>query len=365
MWQRVVELVRHRSFITLAIGGLIVGVGGAVVVATRPQADRLTPVASLEPSGQQTTLMNAPSDVQACFAERASASLAVELLTDDRPLTEAEQATLNSCFRDVTVPADRHESATAIDRSAPATTTSTPAITSSTANTPPRSTPTAPAASEPSSSSGPPPKVASPLDDVHAEVWTKNGYDGASYEYKVNCGPNHATLEECFLWDLTRVTVTAPSGTVYELAKDFNRNSYSGEVTRRWVLYGPAGGGLPSAGQYVFRYYQGDTVKEQAAVDYTPEVVDPPSAVSYERTGDNDVVIRWQAPAGISSRMWYKPSVDPPGNDRQIISQTVAWDQTSATLNDITISAGETIEINVAVFFRGGYAYPKPLTIVW
>lgn len=79
----------------------------------------------------------------------------------------------------------------------------------------------------------------------------------------------------------------------------------------------------------------------------------------------DDLTIAWQAPAGINSSMWYKPSVDPPGNDRQIISKVLAWDQTSAVLADVPVSAGEVVEINVAVFFPGGYAYPAPLTVTW
>lgn len=203
-----------------------------------------------------------------------------------------------------------------------------------------------------------------PEADIFPEVWTKNGWDGASYEFKVNCGSKYEKLEECFLWDLTNVTVTTPEKITYELNKDFNINSYSGEVTRRWVLYGPGGGGLPKAGRYRFAYIRGATAVHYQDVTYSPEVVDPPGNVRFERSG-NDLTISWDPPAGINRTMWYKPSIDPPGNDRQIISKTVGWDRTSAVLENPPVNAGEKIEVNVAVFFRGGYAYPASTTVIW
>lgn len=37
--------------------------------------------------------------------------------------------------------------------------------------------------------------------DVHPEVWTKNGYDGPSFEFKVNCAFNfnYDVLEACLI----------------------------------------------------------------------------------------------------------------------------------------------------------------------
>src|SRR3989344_3988085 len=71
------------------------------------------------------------------------------------------------------------------------------------------------------------------------EVWSQHSPYGQSYEFKVNCFGDYQILNECFLWDLDSVKVISPNGTVYFLNKDFNINNYSGEVTRRWVLYGP------------------------------------------------------------------------------------------------------------------------------
>jgi hypothetical protein len=69
--------------------------------------------------------------------------------------------------------------------------------------------------------------------DIHPEVWSHNSPRGASYEYKVNCGANYEILETCFLWDLDQVIVITPGGRTFELNKDFNINTYSGEITRR------------------------------------------------------------------------------------------------------------------------------------
>ena len=73
-------------------------------------------------------------------------------------------------------------------------------------------------------------------------------------EYKVNCGDASSHEQACFLSDLTSVVVTTPAGELIELEKDFNTNDFSGEVTRRWVLYGPEDGDLPLRGDYVFSY---------------------------------------------------------------------------------------------------------------
>jgi hypothetical protein len=198
--------------------------------------------------------------------------------------------------------------------------------------------------------------------DLHPEVWTKNGYDGPSYEYKVNCGPNYATLNECFLFDLTRVAVNAPDGTVYELEKDFNIQGYSGEVTRRWVLYGPADGGLPAAGSYTFRYYRGDELAYAQSVNYQPEVIGYPTNITWRRQG-SDLLVEWTPPTGMRQGMFHKVILFPEG--QSIISQRLDWDATSARLTNIPLPAGTRAEMNVASYFDGGYAYPENIVIIW
>jgi hypothetical protein len=354
-----VPLLRSVLVAGLGVVILLIGAAGYLLLGEETVFD-----ADIQPSPTATPstvvlqdndydLVNAPAEIQACVKAIIGEEAFAKLVARSRPPNQGENEAISHCFQSPSPNEASQSLATAPPAASPRASPAASQLT----------TPTSASTRPPASPSRPAP-APSPTVDIHSEVWTKNGYDGASYEYKVNCGSNYATLEECFLWDLTRVAVTAPSGQVYELAKDFNINSYSGEVTRRWVLYGPAGGGLPAAGNYTFTYQRNQETLLTQTVVYTPEVVDPPSNVTYVRDGD-DLRISWQAPAGISSRMWYKPSVDPPGNDRQIISLVIGWDQTSATLADVPVGPGEQIEINVAVFFPGGYAYPAPLVITW
>ena len=106
-----------------------------------------------------------------------------------------------------------------------------------------------------------------------------NAFDDQSYEFKTNCVGEFLELETCFLWDLTAVVIEAPNGRQYQLEKDFNIQAYSGEVTRRWVLYGPVGAGLPAAGDYRFLYYRDAELGLTQVVSYTPEVVDYPTGI--------------------------------------------------------------------------------------
>lgn len=331
--------------VTFVVSLMIVGIGLASyrIITNRQvvhQAPTVSPRVTLY---RNSDFANAPEAIKSCVRAIIAQEAFDTLIANTRPANQTEKDIFAYCFR----PEQK-------------TSSSTPLSTPSSHTEPPRSATVTPT---PKSHSTAQPLSTRSL-DTHAEVWTKNGYDGVSYEYKVNCGPNYDKLETCFLWDLTQVVVTTPSGSQYTLKKDFNINSYSGEVTRRWVLYGPGGGGLPAAGKYTFTYYRDDKVAHTQTLNYKPSVVSPPSNITYKHDGKN-LTISWFAPKGINSTMWYKPSVDPPGNDRQIISKTIAWDKTSATLKDVPVSAGEQIEINVAVFFPGGYAYPRPMLVTW
>lgn len=200
--------------------------------------------------------------------------------------------------------------------------------------------------------------------DVHPEVWTKNGYDGPSFEFKVNCALNfnYDVLEACFLWDLNRVVVQNPEGKQYDLNKDFNVNRYSGEITRRWVLYGESNAGFPAPGQYEFRYYRNDSLVLTQTVSYQPEIVDYPKNVIWQRAG-RDIFVTWEPPAGVKRGMWYKVILFP--EKGSIVSQTFSWDARSARLPDLPLADGERTELNVALYFSGGYAYPKNIVLNW
>ncbi len=196
---------------------------------------------------------------------------------------------------------------------------------------------------------------------VYPEVWSDNSPSGKTYEFKTNCFGNYSKLESCFLWNITKVEVSGPGGK-WNLKKDFNINSYSGEVTRRWVLYGPQGGGLPLAGEYNFTYYDGQDARLVQAVKYFPEVLDYPTNVTWIRKG-NDLIVTWIPPKGMKPGNWYKVMVS--RTSKPFISQSFEWNSTSARLPGIPLEEGETAEINVAAFFRGGYSYPESQMMTW
>lgn len=197
---------------------------------------------------------------------------------------------------------------------------------------------------------------------VFPEVWSSNGYNGQSYEYKTNCFGNYTKLEECFLWNLTKVDVTSPNGTQFQLNKDFNIQSYSGEITRRWVLYGSAGGGLPVEGQYTFNYYENGKIVLTQKVDYKPGMIGFPRNVTWRREG-NDLLVSWKPPVGMKEGMNYKVGVTPKG--KPLISKVFEWNASSAIMVGLPLADGEEAEVNVGVFFRGGYSYSEYIPMVW
>jgi hypothetical protein len=193
-------------------------------------------------------------------------------------------------------------------------------------------------------------------------VWAQNAFDGPSYEFKSNCAGNFVELETCFLWGLTAVVVEAPSGQRYELDKDFNIQTFSGEVTRRWVLYGPAGAGLPAPGDYRFLYCRGADVALTQVVSYTPVIVAYPTGISWRRDG-SDFVVQWTPPAGAAPGMSYKALIFP--RDGEVISALLEWDASSARLSDVPLADGAQATLNVAIFWDDGYAPSEYLQFVW
>ena len=217
--------------------------------------------------------------------------------------------------------------------------------------------PTGPSPMPPSAPSGP-----FDRDPAFPQVWAQNAFDGPSYEFKSNCVGMFVALETCFLWDLTAVVVEAPGGQRYELDKVFNIQTFSGEVTRRWVLYGPAGAGLPTPGDYRFLYYQGTDVALTQVVSYTPTIVGSPTGISWTRDG-SDFVVQWTPPAGAAPGMSYKALMFPRGGE--VISALLEWDASSARLSDIPLADGAQGTLNVAIYWDDGYAPSEYLPFVW
>lgn len=330
------------TLILITSGGLVYWLGARTDEAS-PTITSATPSPEPSTSPLNPDFVHAPSDVQTCLAAIIGTDALTKLVEGQRPPNQGEHDALVTCFRPSVSPS-----------SAPTAAATHPSPAASPAKSQAQS---AFSSSSPTSSSA----AASPTVDIHPEVWTKNGYDGASYEYKVNCGPNYPTLETCFLWEVTRVVVTAPSGITYELNKDFNINSYSGEVTRRWVLYGPPGGGLPTAGTYAFTYYTGVAVVHTQTLNYTPTVIEAPTNITWRRAGNN-LIVDWTPPPGMTADMSYKVIIFRPSG---VLSQLVSWDAMTATLENVPLATGETVTMNVSSYFPGGYAYPASVTVTW
>ena len=153
----------------------------------------------------------------------------------------------------------------------------------------------------------------------------------------------------------------------FELEKDFNIQGFSGEVTRRWVLYGPSGAGFPTSGDYIFRFYTGVTLEHEESVPYTLRTVGFPTDVVARREG-NDLVVEWTQPSDGAPSMLGKVLLFPDGGE--IISQVYNWGTRSARLPDIPLSDGIPTLVNVMLAFYeapagGGYAYSEYVRLVW
>lgn len=209
--------------------------------------------------------------------------------------------------------------------------------------------------------------------DLSTVVWSKNGYDGESYEFKTNCRTwdRYTAHQDCFLWNLTAVRVTTPRGEAHDLRKDFNIQEYSGEVTQRWVLYGPAGAGFPVSGDYKYQYYIGNELEYEQTIPYTLSYIDPPTNVRAQRDG-NDLVVDWEPPRNPTGTVQYKVIVWNEGDNYGTISQALPFGARSARLPDIPVHDGAQIQMHVMAGFwyendpySGGYSYSEYVRMTW
>lgn len=201
--------------------------------------------------------------------------------------------------------------------------------------------------------------------DIHPQVWSQYSPYGEGWEYKVNCGSNYSTLEECFLWELNAVQVHTPNGDTFDLEKDFNINSYSGEITRRWVLYGPENSALPTTGIYYFDFIRNSSVIHTDQVKYVQEKIEYPTDITWQREGNN-FHIQWTPPSDVSKAIHYKVIIwnNSPTPDL-FISDIFQKDVTVATLKEIPLLDEGNYSVNVAVFYYDGYAYSEYVEFVW
>lgn len=200
---------------------------------------------------------------------------------------------------------------------------------------------------------------------IWPQVWSQHAPDVQSWEYKVNCGEASTHIDPCFLTDLTSVRVTTPSGEQIELDKDFNTNDFSGEVTRRWVLYGPEDGRLPEQGDYVFSYSRGAELVYEQVVPYDSEVISYPTEIEWKRSA-RDIVVKWNPPAEAMEGMHYKALIWQVEDTPEVfISDVFDWDADTAVLKNVPMIVGGKYSLNVAIFFDDGYAYSEYVIFEW
>jgi len=202
---------------------------------------------------------------------------------------------------------------------------------------------------------------------VFPEVWSQYSPYGASYEFKVNDGqlnPN-AGLESGFLSTVDRVVVTDPKGVEFELNRDYNINAYSGEVTRRFVLYGPEEAELPETGSYRFDFFRDGGIVLTQYVDYTQSNLGYPTDVTWERRG-NDIFVQWTPPPNVNKNYWYKVLLwnidDTPD---AFVSLKFDGDASSGLLEEVPLIEDGEYQLNVAVFSGVGYAYSHYYFFRW
>jgi hypothetical protein len=200
---------------------------------------------------------------------------------------------------------------------------------------------------------------------IWPEVWSQHAPGVASYEFKINCSGPGAVDDPCFLSDLTAVTVEMPDGRAFDLERDFNVNTYSGEVTRRWVLYGPNDGGLPPSGEYVFRYFRGGATVLEHPVRYAASIIDYPRDVAWTRAG-KDLRVTWTPPAGLAPGVYYKVILWAEyGTPDTLVSLVFPWDARAGALPDVPLVEGGHYSLNVAIYFKDGYAYSEYVKLTW
>lgn len=215
---------------------------------------------------------------------------------------------------------------------------------------------------------------ANTTDGIVCQVWSKNGPDGESFEFKVNDFNSYPSLNEGPLADLDALRVVMPNGTVHYLEKDFQApHSYSGEGGRRWVIYGPPGYGYPPTGKYIFEFVKGDEVVRSETVRYTLYATGHVTDVSVTLQ-ENDVQVSWVPPTDMSMANNYKVIVFST-TDWTIVASLTFDDPavTSAVMPDVPMEQGAVYLLSVALYYEGGFSYsddfyfqygedpPKPL----
>lgn len=197
-------------------------------------------------------------------------------------------------------------------------------------------------------------------DGIVCEVWSKNGPDGESFEFKVNDFNSYPSLNEGPLADLDALRVIMPNGTAHYLEKDFQApHSYSGEGGRRWVLYGPPGYGFPPTGKYVFEFIRNGEVVRSETVRYTLYATGHVTDVTVSLQG-NDVHVSWVPPEDMSRANNYKVIISSTTDWRIVASRTFEDPSvTSAIMPNVPMDQGAIYLLSVALYYEGGFSYSE------
>ena len=202
------------------------------------------------------------------------------------------------------------------------------------------------------------------IGDVYPQVWSHNSPRGKAFEYKVNCDKNFQTLETCFLWEIDQVIVTTPQGVKYSLNKDFNIQSYSGETTRRWVLYGPYGSGLPENGTYIFTFMRNNQIEFAQEVVYSQSILDWPTEVSLKQEG-NGLHVKWLPPQGVTSETTYKVIIFDNQTGQIVASQLYPADSRDIFMPNLPLIPGRDYYVNVPIYSHYGFAESEQIYFKW
>jgi len=204
-------------------------------------------------------------------------------------------------------------------------------------------------------------------DPIVPQVWSKNGPDGASYEFKVNDFAHHAQVEDGLLYGLSAVRVRKPDGEEIALAQEFpDPAGDPGVANPRWVVYGPPGAGFPVAGRYTFVFWRDGAEVRRMDVDYRARHIGFATGLAAELDGDV-LRVTWTPPAGDAARIdSFKVLVYAAHTSTLLISERLAggaW--SSANIADAAqrIGAHDLILVNVAAFGDESFSYSDDLIL--
>lgn len=204
-------------------------------------------------------------------------------------------------------------------------------------------------------------------DPIVPQVWSKNGPDGASYEFKVNDFEQHAQVEDGFLFGLAAVIVHTPGGDQVALEQEFpDPAGDPGVVNPRWVIYGPPGAGFPATGRYTFAFWRGGAEVRRMHVDYRASHIGFATDVAAEFDGDV-LRVTWTPPAGDAARIdSYKVLVYAAHSSTLLISERLeGGDPSAIDIPDAAarIGAYDLIALNVAAYGAESFSYSDDLIL--